>query len=142
MTKRSQRGFGFLLCEMLIVCLCLMVLMSASVPQFVAVAQASSDKSARDRLMLVGRSSVEFSLCSSTPGCVQNAGVTAMIPPVAETIAQQGYNFTFNEDVAAPGGWHMTAISISPGRNFWIDGSLLLRCTQDGSTPLGVSPTC
>jgi type II secretory pathway pseudopilin PulG len=141
--KRLHKNAGVaLLIELMAVCMVLLILAAASLPQFVAMAQASSDKSARDRLMLVGRSSVEFSLCSSTPGCVQSAGVTAMIPPVAETIAQQGYNFTFNEDVAAPGGWHMTAISIAPGRNFWIDGSLLLRCTQDGSTPAGVSPTC
>lgn len=141
--KKIRKDAGIsLLIEMLVVCMVFLILASMAIPNYVQITQAGSDKSARDRLLLTGRAEIEAALCSQTPGCVLNLGVSAAIPTPGVSTQQQGYVFLLVVDASAPGGWHETAMSVSPGRNFWISGDLILRCTTDGPIPTGVSATC
>lgn len=138
--KKLRKDAGMiLLVEVAVVCAILLVLLSMSLPQFAAMSQASSDRAARDRLLLVGRAQVEGEICATqtAPVCVPNPGVVSVANSLNAQVQQQGYVFLLQGQP----NWYINATSVSPGRNFYIGMDLILHCAVGGAAN-AASPVC
>ena len=127
-TDRRQAGFALLM-EMLVVCVVLLILAAAAIPNLIQVAHDQQISTAKSQVHLVFSANAAIAVCAQTPNC-RTLPATAALIPSPGSITMGGYTFVY---ASTSNGWSYTAAPIVTGF-----GQPTITATESGVTCAGV----